>query len=459
MYHLLAIDDDEQFLQSLVGLLQYKHYHIETLSNPTVAIQRIREKNYDCILLDVKMPGIDGIRLLEQIIKEFPQIPIIMISGQSTLSIAVDAIKKGAYDFMEKGGDSDRLLISVQNAIEKRQWLKERSVLINEIYAQFRMVGKSRALQDIFEQIKIVAPTDAKVLIYGETGTGKELVARAIKLHSKRAAQPFISVNCAAIPETLIESTFFGHLKGSFSGAISDQPGKFELAHGGTIFLDEIGELNLQAQSKLLRVLEDGEIEKIGAKQQIKVDVRIIAATNKDLQLLIKQGKFREDLYHRLKIIEINIPPLKERKEDIPLLARHFLQKYSEKYNKSLTDFSPEAINILLKPDWPGNVRMLKNVIEKTVVFAREPLIRAEHISLAIKTNSEIETDLEQDLSLQEFLELKEKEYIERALILSGGRKQAVAEKMGVDRATLWRKMRKYHLDNDVSANTFNSSE
>lgn len=446
MYRILAIDDDQQFLDSVVSLLKYKHYSVDTLSNPTIAMDKIAGQEYDCLLLDVKMPGIDGIELLQQIIKQYPEVPVIMISGQSTLSIAVNSIKKGAYDFLEKGADSDRLLITLQNAIEKRSWVQQRKTLINELYDQFRMIGKSRALQDIFEQIKMVAPTDAKVLIYGDTGTGKELVARAIQLHSNRAAQPYIKVNCAAIPETLIESTFFGHKKGSFSGAITDQPGKFEMADGGTIFLDEIGELNLQAQAKLLRVLEDGEIEKIGAIKPLKVDVRVIAATNKNLQTLIEQGKFREDLYHRLKVIEINIPSLRDRLEDIPLLARHFLQKYSEEYNKSLTDFSPEALNILLKTEWPGNVRMLKNVIEKTVVFAREPLIRAEHISLALKSNLGIEVDLKKDMELQQFLEMQEKEFIEKALLLSKGKKQHAAERIGIDRATLWRKIQKYNI-------------
>ena len=446
MYNILAVDDDEQFLNSIVGLLKYKRYHIDTISNPTIVLDRLAENDYDCILLDVKMPGIDGIELLQNIIQLKPEIPIIMISGQSTLSIAVDSIKKGAYDFLEKGADLDRLLITLQNAIEKKSWIEERNTLLNELNEQFQLIGKCKKMKYLFSQINIIAPTDAKVLIYGETGTGKELVARAIHLNSKRAAKPYIKVNCAAIPGTLIESTFFGHKKGSFSGAISDQSGKFELADGGTIFLDEIGELNLEAQAKLLRVLQDGEIEKIGETITRKVDIRVIAATNKKLISLIEQGKFREDLYHRLKVIEFNLPPLRDRIEDVPLLAQHFLRKFSEKYNKTLTEFSPQAIRILMQQSWPGNIRMLENVIEKTTIFSENSLIRAEQVLLALSSGDEVEFNLPKDLDLKDYLEYKEREYIERALLLSNGKKLDAAEMVGIDRATLWRKIQKYKI-------------
>lgn len=446
MYHILAIDDEQHFLDSIVSLLKYQNYIVDTLTNPTIALEMLFKKEYACILLDVKMPGIDGIELLEQIMKSFPEIPVIMISAQSSLSIAVNSIKKGAYDFIEKGADTDRLLITLQNAIEKRNWIRQRTVLLNELSDQFQMVGKSKEIKLVFEQIETIAPTDAKVLISGETGTGKELVARAIHLHSSRETKPYIKVNCAAIPDTLIESTFFGHKKGSFSGAITDQKGKFELANEGTLFLDEIGELNLQSQAKLLRVLDDGEIEKIGETKPIKVDVRIIAATNKDLLELADQGKFRMDLYHRLKVVEVQLPPLKKRLKDIPLLAQYFLKRYSEKYNKPLLEFTPEALSILMKQEWPGNIRMFKNTIEKTAIFAEEPLIRAEQIMLALNSESSSDINLPKNMQLQSFLDLKEKEFIERALLLSGGKKQAAAEMVGIDRATLWRKMQKYKI-------------
>ncbi len=446
MYNILAIDDEQHFLDSIVGLFKYQNYIVDTLTNPTIALETLSKKEYACILLDVKMPGIDGIELLEQIMKSFPEIPVIMISAQSSLSIAVNSIKKGAYDFIEKGADTDRLLITLQNAIEKRNWVKQRSLLLNELYDQFQMIGKSSALQHVFSQIETIAPTEAKVLISGETGTGKELVARAIHLHSSRATKPYIKVNCAAIPDTLIESTFFGHKRGSFSGAFNEQKGKFEQANEGTIFLDEIGELNLQAQAKLLRVLDDGEIEKIGEAHLIKTDVRVIAATNKNLLGMVRQGHFRMDLYHRLKVIEIKLPPLRKRLEDIPLLAQYFLKRYSEKYNKSLREFTSEALNILMKQEWPGNIRMFKNIIEKTAIFAQEPLIRAEHITLALNSENSSDINLPKNMHIQDFLDMKEKEFIERALLLSGGKKQAAAEMVGVDRATLWRKIQKYNI-------------
>ena len=451
MYNILAIDDDEQFLKSLVGLLKYKNYNIEPVTNPTIVLDLIQQHEYDCILLDVKMPGIDGISLLEKIIQVRPQIPVIMISGQSTLSIAVDSIKKGAFDFLEKGADLDRLLITLQNAIDRRNWGQERERLLGEIYEQYQMVGQSAAIRRIFNQIDTVAPTDAKVLISGETGTGKELVARAIHLHSKRAAKPYIKVNCAAIPESLIESTFFGHKKGSFTGALQDQKGKFDLADGGTIFLDEISELPLPAQAKLLRVLQDGEIEKIGEQQTRKVDVRVIAATNQNLAARTKAGKFRDDLLHRLKVFEIRIPPLRKRMEDIPVLAEYFLQKFSNKYNKRLSGFQEQCLKLLMQQKWPGNVRMLENVIEKTVIFSKGPQIQTEELILALQSDLQNDKSIPGNFTLKEFIDMQEKNYILQTLILCNGRKQKAAQTLGLDRATLWRKMQKHGLDQSLS--------
>ena len=451
MYKVLAIDDDEQFLHSLVGLLKYKNYSIDPISNPTIVPELIQQNEYDCILLDVKMPGIDGISLLERIIHIQPHIPVIMISGQSTLSIAVESIKKGAFDFLEKGADLDRLLITLQNAIDRRNWGLERERLLSELFEQYQMVGQSSAIRRIFNQIDTVAPTEAKVLISGETGTGKELVARAIHLRSQRSGKPYIKVNCAAIPESLIESTFFGHKKGSFTGALQDQKGKFELADGGTIFLDEIGELPPPAQAKLLRVLQDGEIEKIGEQQSRKVDVRIIAATNQNLEARTKEGRFREDLLHRLKVFEIHIPPLRKRLQDIPVLAQYFLQKFSEKYNKRLLGFKEQSLKVLMQQKWPGNIRMLENVIEKTVIFARAAHIYPEEIIHALQSDLPADTSISGSLSLKEFLEMQEKNYLIQTLILCEGKKQKVAQTLGLDRATLWRKMQKYGLDRSLS--------
>ncbi len=370
-----------------------------------------------------------------------------MISGQSTLSIAVDSIKKGAFDFLEKGADLDRLLITLQNAIDRRNWGQERERLLSELYEQYQMVGQSPAIRRIFNQIDTVAPTDAKVLISGETGTGKELVARAIHLRSERSGKPYIKVNCAAIPETLIESTFFGHKKGSFTGALQDQKGKFELADKGTIFLDEISELPLSAQAKLLRVLQDGEIEKIGEQGPRKVNVRIIAATNQNLTKRTKEGKFREDLLHRLKVFEIRIPPLRKRLQDIPILAEHFLQKFSDKYNKPLVGFQEQSLKILMQQRWPGNVRMLENVIEKTAIFAKGPQIQAEEIIRALQSDMQTDTSIPGNFTLKEFLDTQEKNYLMQTLIICKGHKQTAARTLGLDRATLWRKMQKHGLD------------
>ena len=446
MYKILAVDDDARFLEIVVGLLKYRHYHIDTSSNPTAVLPLLESTDYACILLAVKMPGLDGISLLEKIVKQPPFTPVVMISGQSSLATAIQAIKKGAYDFLEKGTDTDRLLITVQNAIEKKYWFQEKHTLLNELQEHYQIVGESEAMQAVYSQVDTIAPTDAKVLIVGETGTGKELVARAIHFKSERSAKPYIKVNCAAIPETLIESTFFGHVKGSFSGAYSNQTGKFEMADNGTLFLDEIAELNLQAQAKLLRVLQDGEIEKIGSNKVQTVDVRIIAATNKDLADRVQAGLFREDLYHRLRVIELQIPPLRERVKDIPLLADFFLYRFTEKYNKSVVGFSSQAINMLMSEKWPGNVRSLENAIENAVIFAKSNIIGREIIEIAISSDSENNPSLDPEIGLKDFVELMEKEFIEKKLQIAGDKKQKAADLLKIDRATLWKKMQKYNL-------------
>ncbi len=449
MYNILAIDDDLHFLGNLTKLLKYQDYNVDGVTNPFEVQQLLQKKKYHCVLLDVQMPGMDGISLLQHIKEKYPQIPVIMISGRSTLAIAVQAIKQGAFDFLEKGADLDRLLITLKNAIAQRNWMLERETLIKELHEQYQMIGQSEAMQKVFRQIEAVAPTDAKVLITGETGTGKELVARAIHLKSKRAARPYVRVNCAAIPEQLIESTFFGHKKGSFTGAFQDKKGKFEEASGGTIFLDEIGELPLLAQAKLLTVLQDGEIEKIGDLGSTKVDVRVIAATNKNLTEMIQKNLFREDLYHRLNMIHIHIPPLRDRLEDIPLLADYYLKQFSETHNKSIQGISPAGMQVLMQCDWPGNVRMLKNVLEKAVIFTTNKILSSEEIILALDTSDDMVVKPETKTDLNSYLNALEKQFIKRALIICNGNRQRVAEMIGVDRATLWRKMKKHNLDKE----------
>ncbi len=446
MKRILAVDDDPTFLFHITSLLHLQNYQVDTVTDPRKVMPMLTETPYQCILLDVKMPGLDGMTLLEKIKQQYPHIPVVMISGQSTLAIAVDSIKIGAFDFIEKGGDTDRLLITIKNAVDRFNWQHERSRLLQELMEQYQMIGQSPAIQKIFHQIETVAPTDAKVLITGESGTGKELVARAIHLRSNRASQPYIKVNCAAIPETLIESTFFGHRKGSFTGAYRDQTGKFEEANGGTLFLDEIGELPLTAQAKLLNVLQEGEIEKIGFQRPQKVDVRVIAATNKDLQQMIREGKFREDLFHRLNIIHIHLPPLRERKEDIPLLTDFFLKQLSETYNKAIQGIAPAALQLMMQHDWPGNIRMLRHVLEKAVIFSNSPTISAEEIALALEISSDTEKPTPLNTNLATYLENMERQFIYYTMIITGGNKARAAKLLGIDRATLWRKLKRFGL-------------
>ena len=446
MYQILAVDDDPQFLAHVSDLLKLKDYSVDTVTNPFETLEQISGKEYHCVLLDVKMPGIDGISLLQHIKENQPHLPVVMVSGQSTLRIAVHAIKSGAFDFIEKGSDTDRLLITLQNAIAQCNWQKERDTLLSELQEQYQMVGESRVMRQIFQQIDTISPTDTKVLITGEIGTGKELVARAIHLRSNRSTKPYVKVNCAAIPETLIESTFFGHKKGSFTGALRDQAGKFEQANGGTIFLDEIGELPMLAQAKLLTVLQDGEIEKIGEVGVKRVNVRVICATNKNLPKIIEEGRFREDLFHRINMFHIHLPPLRERVDDIPLLVDYYIKQFSEEYNKTIVGVSTVALNALMQHPLPGNVRMLRNIIEKSIILSSENIISPELLSHSMEFSEQNEPVAENGLNLNKFLESQEKQFIQRALIICKNNKQKAADLIGIDRATLWRKMKKYRL-------------
>ncbi len=446
MHRILAVDDDPQFLTHIQELLQLKHYQVDAISNALDTLKYVNSREYHCVLLDIKMPGVDGITLLQQIKQAKPYLPIIMISGQSTLRIAVQSIKLGAFDFIEKGADIDRLLITVQNAIAQCNWYKERNLLLSELQTQYQMVGTSSAMKKVFQQIETIAPTNAKVLITGETGTGKELVARAIHLRSHRSTKPFVKVNCAAIPDTLIESTFFGHKRGSFTGALQDKKGKFELAHTGSIFLDEIGELPMMAQAKLLSVLQDGEIEKIGENKSIRVDVRTIAATNKNLEQMIQEGQFREDLFYRINMFRIHLPPLRERVEDIPILVDFYLKKFAEEYNKPITVMSPSALEMLMNHPLPGNIRMLRNIIERAVILSQTSSISPEILALSMDLSHQDNLHYQEDLDLNRFLETQEKNFIRRVLLMCDGDKHKAAELMKIDRTTLWRKIKRFDI-------------
>ncbi len=451
MYHILAVDDDKIFLKSIRNMLEYHHYQVTTCSNPVLVDDLIRTNRFDCVLLDVKIPGIDGIKLLNMLAKNSPDLPVIMISGQSTIKIAVEALKKGAFDFIEKPVDADRLLITLKNALKTRTLEIEKEALMAELEQKYRIVAVDKAMLNILKEIETIAPTIAKVLITGETGVGKELVARALHFRSKRSSGPFVKINCAAIPTELIESELFGYKKGAFTGAIKETIGKFQMADGGTLFLDEIGDMNLMLQSKLLHVIQDNEFMMLGSANSIKVDVRIIAATNRDLNQMVHNGEFREDLYHRLNVINIHVPPLRERPDDILPIARHFLAMFTDSYNKRINDFTEDASQILRRHNWPGNVRELRNVTEKLVIFSEGPLIHAADVLNVLKSSNDKKDFLNHLWGLNDELLRYEREYIIRALNTTGWKMNECAKILGIDRSTLYKKMQKLNIKKDLT--------
>ncbi len=368
MSKILVIDDERSIRNTLRDILEYESYKVDDAENGIEGLKLVNSKKYDVILLDIKMPSMDGIEVLEHIMK-ITDTPVVMISGHGTIETAVEAIKKGAYDFIAKPLDLNRLLITIRNAMDKSSLIKETKILKQEVPQTWEMIGQSPDMMRVKELIDKVAPTNARVLIEGSNGTGKELVARWLHEKSPRAQAPFIEVNCAAIPSELIESQLFGHEKGSFTSAIKQRKGDFELAHGGTLFLDEIGDMSHSAQAKVLRALQENKITRVGGEKEIPVDVRIIAATNKNLSEEIENGNFREDLYHRLSVIIINVPDLHEREGDIPLLANHFMEEISLKMGKAPLTFNEDAIQKLESCKWTGNVRELRNVVERLTIL------------------------------------------------------------------------------------------
>ena len=382
MSKILIVEDEASIRRVLVKILseEDKSHEIYEAEDGLIALNKIKKENFDLVLCDIKMPKMDGIEVLEFTKKIKPETPIIMISGHGDLETAVDSMKKGAYDYISKPPDLNRLLNTVRNAIDKKNLTIENTLLKRKIISSFEMIGESKELNKIRDLIKKVAITDAKILIAGPNGAGKELVARSIHSTSNRAHNPLIEVNCAAIPGELIESELFGHVKGSFTGAIKDKTGKFEAANNGTIFLDEVGDMSLSAQAKVLRVLQDNCIQKVGGGKDIKIDVRVIAATNKDLKKEIEKGKFREDLFHRLAVIIINVPSLKERRNDIPLLINYFSANISKAQGTKEKKFSKSAVKLLKSMDWTGNVRELRNVVERLIILGDEKEISEKNV-------------------------------------------------------------------------------
>ncbi|MCK9617584.1 MAG: sigma-54 dependent transcriptional regulator [Lentimicrobiaceae bacterium] len=368
MPRILIIDDEKSIRTTLREILEYEKYTVEDAPDGLTAIEMVKNIAYDVILCDIKMPQMDGIEVLEAI-QKISDSPVIMISGHGTIDTAVEAIKKGAYDYISKPPDLNRLLVSLRNALDKRNLITETKILRKKVGKSYEMIGNAPAIQKVKEMIERVAPTNARVLITGDNGTGKELVARWLHELSNRAEQPFVEVNCAAIPSELIESELFGHEKGSFTSAIKQRKGDFEQADGGTLFLDEIGDMSLSAQAKVLRALQENKIMRVGGEKDIPVNVRVIAATNKDLKTEIENKNFREDLYHRLSVIIIHVPSLNERKDDIPLLAQHFMQEYCQLQGKALLNFMPEAFTLLQNIWWTGNIRELRNVVERLAIL------------------------------------------------------------------------------------------
>jgi DNA-binding NtrC family response regulator len=376
MAKILIVDDEAAIRRTLREILQFEKYDVDEAADGLEGLVKVKQKSYDVILLDIKMPKMDGMEALERIQELSPDTPVIMISGHGTIETAVEAVKKGAFDFLSKPPDLNRLLITVRNALDKSSLIGETKTLkraVSKSKVQ-EIIGQSPAIQHIKNTIERVAPTDARVLVTGPNGSGKELIARWLHELSARSAQPIVEVNCAAIPSELIESELFGHEKGSFTSAVKQRIGKFEQAHGGTLFLDEIGDMSLSAQAKVLRALQENRITRVGGEKDISVDVRIVAATNKDLRREIEKGNFREDLYHRLAVIIIESPALNDRREDIPLLADHFLRIVCNEYGTAIKRISPEAIRVLQNFNWTGNIRELRNVVERLIILGGNPI-------------------------------------------------------------------------------------
>lgn len=374
MPKILIVDDEKTIRETLMEILQYEKFDVDQAADGKEALAKIEKEDYDVVLCDIKMPRMDGIELLEKVMASGRAVPFIMISAHGTIETAVDATKKGAFDFIQKPPDLNRLLITVRNALDKQDLVQETKKLRKKVKKAFDIIGESPEILEIKETIEKVAPTDARVMVMGENGTGKELVARWIHEKSERSGGEWVEVNCAAIPSELIESELFGHEKGSFTSAHKQRIGKFEQANGGTLFLDEIGDMSLSAQAKVLRALQENQITRVGGDKSIKVNVRVVAATNKDLKTEIEEGRFREDLYHRISVVVLKVPPLRERSGDIELLVDHFLDQIAEEYGSSRKKMDAAAVKELTKNPWTGNIRELRNVIERLVIMSNDQI-------------------------------------------------------------------------------------
>ena len=450
MKSVLVIDDELQICESINMILEYEGYDVESAISANVGLEKFSSKEFSAVLLDIQMPEMNGFEVLKKIKEQKQSASVIIISAHGSVENAIKATRLGAFDFLEKPIDRDKLLISVRNATETAS-LKEENEVIKKVWVgDGEILGKSKAIQNILQMIDKVAPLDTRVLITGENGTGKELVARAIHNKSERKDKQFVEVNCAAIPNELIESELFGHEKGSFTGAVQQRIGRFELANKGTLFLDEVGDMSHQAQAKVLRAIEDGKIERVGGGKKIDVDVRLIAATNKNLKEEIEKGNFREDLLHRLNVIPIVVPPLRERTEDIPILVDRFTTDISIKHKKPIVKFSDDAIRILQNQSWTGNVRELRNIVERIIIIVGKKEISAKDIEFMFAGNQQSVDELvDMSNSFQEFKEKAERIFILKQLRANDWNISKTAEILEIQRSHLYNKMKKYEIEKD----------
>lgn len=438
---ILVVDDEPDIVETLKFRLEAQGYEANGVSSGEEAIQKVKEADFDVVIADLKMPGIDGLGVLKAIKKIDAELPVIILTGHGTIETAVKTMREGAYDYILKPLQQEELKKAVSNALKMYRLVGEKRYLQQKLRASYNfgnIIGNSPKMEEIYRLIQKVAPTASTVMIYGETGTGKELLAHAIHFNSLRRERPFVAVNCSALPETLLESELFGYRKGAFTGAYTDKAGRFELADEGTIFLDEIGDMNPSLQMKILRVLQEREFERVGGTKTTKIDVRVIAATNRDVEKAIKEGTFREELYYRLNVVPIHLPPLRERMGDLSLLTEHFLQKYNQETGKKVQNISPEAMDSLMRYDWPGNIRELENVIERAVILSDGESIVPEDLSL---NPSHIEPFMEAKDNLKEALGEYEREHIIRILAKTDKNKSRAAQALGVSLSSLYRKL------------------
>lgn len=450
MSNILIVDDEKNIRRSVEMILQSDEYTIFLAENGKEAVNLVHEKKMDLVFLDLLMPEMNGIEVLKQVKEYDPDIIVVMMSGHGTIENAVEAVKLGAYDFIEKPLTKEKVLISAKNALERVSLRDENRSLKSAIAKQFEMVGESSAIKDVKAQIQKIASTNVRVLILGESGTGKELVARAVHEFSPRKSKPFIKVNCAAIPEELIESELFGAVKGAYTGSVADRDGKFSQAHTGTIFLDEIGDMSLKVQAKVLRALQEGEFEKVGGTKTVKVDVRVVAATNKDLKAEVQKGTFREDLYFRLNVVPIIMPPLRQRKTDIPLLVQHFIKQCCEESALRKKAFSDPAIQVMTDYDWPGNIRELRNVVERMMILGAGDVVQSEELPISVaKAETAYIKNVSGNKSLKDLKEEVERNHIVSVMEKNNWNVTRAAQELDIERTNLHKKLKYYNITSD----------